>query len=170
MNTLPFLTISVHGKKDAIRARQRARQVAALLGYPPSEQACIAAGTFVIACQGVAQLGKCVLGLHIENHQLHVFIQDGNARRHAATGPVNRVAPLRDDADVPLVRLVKPVPAERSFAEEDLAFLARNTTSEPGNLFEEVVKQNQEVLTLLHELYACQRQRDEGQPVQPHAA
>jgi hypothetical protein len=161
MTTLPFLTLPVRGKKDAILVRQRARQVAALLRFPPAEQACVAAATFAIVCQGLQQLGSCAVAFAIENRQLHVYVQDGGPLAPGANS-VNRIAEQ--------LRLVKPVPPESTVAESDLALILRTAGTAPVSLFEEIVKQNQEVLTLLRELYACRQQRDTGQPAQTQAA
>src|SRR5438128_309313 len=53
MTITPFLALKIRSKKDAVRARTRARRVAGLLSFDPYEQTCIAAGVFVIACQAL---------------------------------------------------------------------------------------------------------------------
>jgi hypothetical protein len=51
-----------------------------------------------------------------------------------------------------------------------LAWLIHNADESPVELFEEVVKQNQEMLSLLHELAASQRHEKEDRPARPSAA
>lgn len=89
MTTAPFLTIRIRGQKDAIRVRQRARQIASLLHFSIHEQACVAAATFVIACQVLRLPGRHAIGFAIDHDHLHVeAIAAGDGT------PVNRLAPL----------------------------------------------------------------------------
>ena len=69
-----------------------------------------------------------------------------------------------------MMRLVKRLPEEQPMSEADLAWLVHNADESPVELFEEVVKQNQEMLGLLHELAASRRHEKEGQPARPSAA
>jgi hypothetical protein len=166
MTTSPFLTVPIHGQKDALRIRHRARQIASLLHYPPHEQTCIAAGTFVIACQLLNLPGKHAVAFTIDNGHLHVQAEPVEPR----DGPVNRLMSLIGaPAEAPL-HLVKPLPADRPLADADLAWLVANTQDAPIGLFEEIVRQNQEVLTLLHDLHALQPQPAPGERPRPHAA
>jgi hypothetical protein len=167
MTAHPFSTFPVRGKKDAIRARHRARQIASLLRFSPQEQACIAAGTFAVVCQALDVLGKALLCFQIEANQLQVFIRVGGQAERRARG---RRSGSADGDARPLLRLVKPLPEEQPMSEADLAWLIDNAEESPIELFEEVVKQNQEVLGLLHELAASQRPGKEDQPARPSAA
>ena len=72
MAARPFLTVAIRGQKDAVRIRHRARQIASLLHYPVHEQTCVAAATFVIACQALRLPGRHVIHFTIDNNQLHV--------------------------------------------------------------------------------------------------
>jgi len=174
MTITPFLSLRLRGKKDALLARQRARRVASLLQFSPLEQACIAAGTFVVACQALAMLGKARLYFQIEHNQLHVFAEvvdpDGASARTA-----KRLVGLFPEIDPKLLyRLTKPLPPQDGIAEElDLAWLVKNIeeTASDG-LFDEVVKQNQEILAVLHELRLYQNKLKENgeKPASPHAA
>jgi hypothetical protein len=168
MTAQPFLTFPIRGKKDVIRARQRARQVASLLQFSPQDQACLAAGTFVIACQALESLGTAVVCFQLEDAQLKVFANVEGAPGEA-NHPVNRITclPARDGLQL---RLVKPLPADSRLAEADLAWLVNNVGETRGLLFEEVIKQNQEVLMLLHTLHASGRAQIEDQPIRPSAA
>jgi hypothetical protein len=166
MNATPFFTVGIRRKHDALRVRQQARQIAALLHFSVAEQACIAAGTFVIACQALALPGRFRLCFQLEANQLQVFARAGKTSEEFG----NRIAALLGPQGQARLRLSKPLPAEQTVAESDLAWLVHNGTDSTAGLFEEVIKQNQEVLTLLHELRTCQQQRDEGQPLRPNAA
>ena len=131
MKAPPFHTIRVRTNKDALRVRQRARQIAQLLNFPPHEQACIAAGTFLIACQGLQRGQSTELLFRIERGHLQI------------------------DADPPTaspLRLDKPISPDPGLATSDLGWLVKQLDSVAGGLFEEVVKQNNDVLELLHEL------------------
>ena len=165
MTAPPFLSFAVRGKKDAIRVRQRARQIASLLRFPIHEQACIAAGAFLIACQAHDQVGRFVLCFQIDDNQLHIYARSASDASELPAR-INRVAAVSEN----VLQLLKPLPAEMHLAEADLAWMVRSMEETPTSLFEEIVKQNQEVLTLLHELQASWRQRVEEQPARPHAA
>ncbi len=152
MTITPFLALNLRGRRDAVLARQRARRVASLLGFDAYEQACIAAGVFVIACQALTRFGKARICFHIENNQLQVC-----ADRRDEPGAASRLDGLfPDDPGLP-ARLVKPIPARDNPAEEiELGWLVREVEIASGeSLFDEIVKQNQEILALLHELRMC---------------
>lgn len=173
MTITPFLALKLRGKKDAVLARQRARRVASLLSFDPHEQACIAAGVFVIACQALTRFGRARLCFQIENHQLHVFAEPVEAK--TAPNPANpRFQGLFPDEAQALVRLVKPMPPRDNPAEEiELGWLVRQVEKASGaSLFDEIVKQNQEILALLHELRlyrgAAAQKEEKSRP--PHAA
>jgi hypothetical protein len=173
MTITPFLALKLRGKKDAILARQRARRVASLLCFDPHEQACIAAGVFIIACQALTRFGKAQLCFQLENQQLHVFaepIEAKTARQQAHP----RLQGLFPDDPKPVVRLVKPLPPRDNPAEEiELGWLVRQVEKASGeSLFDEIVKQNQEILALLHELRlyrgVAEQKQEKSRP--PHAA
>jgi signal transduction histidine kinase len=58
MNNLPILSLEVGFEEDVVLARQRARQVAALLGFDPPEQTRIATSTSEIARNAVQHAGR----------------------------------------------------------------------------------------------------------------
>ena len=176
MTIAPFLALKLRGKKDAVLARQRARRVASVLSFDVHEQACIAAATFVVACQALMIFGKARLCFQIQTHQLQIFAQDLDEETDAVLQPVSkRLAGIFPEV-VPktLFRLTKPLPPQLHPAEEvDLAWLV-NQIEETAcrGLFDEIVKQNQEILSLLHELRSKQMiltQKEEKSP-NPHAA
>jgi hypothetical protein len=176
MTITPLLTLKVRGKKDAVLARQRARRVASLLNFDPHEQACIAAGTFVIACQALTLFGKARLCFHVENQQLHIFADHGTEAAQAATNTHSgRISGLLPEPEGKLrYRLVKQLPAQEVPADQlEIAWLVEKVeaTAKSG-LFDEIVKQNEEMLALLHELRLCRGDltQKEKKPANPHAA
>jgi len=169
MTARPFLTVAIRGQKDAVRIRHRARQIASLLHFPSHEQTCIAAATFVIACQVLRLPGRYAIRFTIDNHQLYVEAQTvGN--EGTAGGPVNRLAALVGCAAGSPMHLVKALPSDRPLADADLAWLVESTKDVAAGVFEEIIRQNQEVLSLLHELQGQLRQPMAGIEAPPHAA
>jgi hypothetical protein len=132
----PLLLLPLRRKRDALLARRQARQVASLLGFGPGEQACVAALVFELACQTLAQTGKGRLRVAVEQERL-VIAPEGE-------GP-----PLRVEKPLP--------PRDPALPAEDLAWVVRELADQtPPDLFEEVRKQNQELLRTLLELRDCQ--------------
>ena len=175
MTITTFMAVRLSGKKDAILARQRARRIAGLLHFEAREQACIAAGAFVIACQAIGQFAKPRLCFQLENQQLHIFAAETDPQLPAPSDPAaERITSLFPPTDTRgLYRLVKPLPAVDSVDAVDLNWLVHKIEAEaPASVFDEVVRQNQEVLALLHELRLYQRSGEEKpeKPSSPHAA
>ena len=169
MAARPFLTVAIRGQKDAVRIRHRARQIASLLHFPSHEQTCVAAATFVIACQALRLPGRRAIRFTIDNNRLQIdaHLVSGEA---ITDGPVNRLTGLiGTSVDAPM-HLVKALPSDRPLADADLAWLVENTKDTTCGLFEEVIRQNQEVLSLLHELQGLPRQPAMGNEAPPHAA
>lgn len=176
MTTTPFCVFKLRGKRDALLARQRARRIASLLSFDPHEQACIAAGTFVIACQALELFRKASLCFQLEDGQLHIYaqavdgssVQESEPRWQRLSGIINEL-----DAKT-LYRYCKPLPTQALATDvQDLSWtLAQVEAAAPGGLFEEIVKQNQETLGLLHELRLQQASlRESGKDsAAPHAA
>jgi hypothetical protein len=154
----PFWLFRVREKRDFLALRQKARQIAHLLHFPPLEEACVAAGVFAIAAQARETLGECEICFQLEQHQLTV-----QARAVAAADANAKTS----DGPRPLLKLAKPLPeAARHFSAEDLGFLiARINDNTPAEPYAELCKQNQEVLLLLHLL-----QTQHQAPAKPSAA
>jgi hypothetical protein len=176
MTIAPFLALKLRGKKDAVLARQRARRVASILSFNVHEQACIAAGTFVVACQALMLFGKARLCFQIHNQQLQIFVQDVNAEAdHGLQRTSKRLLGMFPEVDPKTpFRLTKPLPPQLHPAEEvELGWLVNQVEETASNgLFDEIVKQNQEILSLLHELRSYQMnlsQKEEKSP-NPNAA
>ncbi len=139
----PFLTHRVRSKKDALSARLKARLVASLLQFEIHEQACIAAGTFLVACKALASHGKCMLCFQIDQGHLHVYAQECRSPDLPRLGEVAKLG----------LHLDKPLPCGRTWGEKDVAWLVKKVEeSTHDGLFDEIVRQNQEILALLHEL------------------
>ena len=68
------------------------------------------------------------------------------------------------------MHLVKALPSDRPLADADLAWLVDSTKDVASGLFEEIVRQNQEVLSLLHELQGQLQRPTVDAPAPPHAA
>ncbi len=136
MTHTSFLLIRIRCKRDALLARGQARRVAALLGFDGREQACVAGLVFELACQALQWADSVRLGFAVERGRLIVAPVGGGPR----------------------LRVEKPLPPrDRAVADEDLAFVVRELALRtPGNLFEEVRKQNEELLRTLLELRDCQ--------------
>lgn len=172
MTISPFLSLKLRGKKDAVLTRQRARRVASLLCFDPHEQACIAAGTFVIASQALTVFREPRICFLIENHQLHIFAQESQI---ADPAEGQRLAGLLSEVNArKLFRLTKALP-EQTLSTEllDLGWLVRKVEETAcDGLFDEMVKQNQEVLALLHEVRLFQANSTGKEKIKPspHAA
>lgn len=176
MTIAPFLMLRLRGKKDALLARQRARRVASLLSFDCQEQACIAAATFVVACQALTVFGKARLCFQIENHQLQIFAEAIRATPDSQLPtPAKRLEGLfPEGVSATLFRLAKQLPAQQASADEvELGWLVTKLEETAGTgIFDEIVKQNQEILALLHELRLFREDsinRQEKSPP-PHAA
>jgi hypothetical protein len=173
MTITPFLTLRLRSKKDVLLARQKSRRVAHLLNFDAHEQACIAAGTFVVALQALTVIGKARLCFQLENQTLHIFSQVGTPPPETSPG-VNRISELLAESDRKgLFRLVKPLPAGQQLAESDLGWMVNKVQEVAENaVFDEIVKQNQEILTLLSELRLFRENsaQKEDFSKNPHAA
>src|SRR5262249_23216940 len=123
-------------------ARRQARQVAGLLGFNSAEQACVAALVFELASQALTQAAPVRLRFAVDQDRLLVCTE----------------------GDRPGARVEKPLPPRNTAVPaEDLSFVLRELarlTAE--NLFEEVQKQNQELLRALLELRDCRAQLAEA--------
>lgn len=181
MSASPFLTLRVRRRTEILRLRCLARRVAGLLRFEAHEQACIAAGSFLVACTAVERLGSVQVCFQLEQNQLHIFAQgigDESDQPSASPPRKQRPGPKQPQTD-PLPRLIKDLPSEQALQETDVAWLAQSLTQMvPGALFDEIVHQNREILALLHELRSCQGRlqqqaknpKQEDNPNNPSAA
>lgn len=136
MNTLLF-TAELRQKRDLLVVRQRARQLAGLLGFEPAEQAGFAAAVFALACHAAGGRARVTLTFHAGPETLEVLAAAGGSR-----------------GEIPALRLVKALPGKgRGMTVADVAWAVKQLDRHtPPDLFEEVCKQNQELLQALHVL------------------
>lgn len=132
-------------KRDALLARQRARQVASLLGYDFHDQACIAAGVFAIACQVLSLGAPMRLCFSVANDCFHVFVS-------------GRAAKLQNSPhELSLFRLEKGIPSRCKLSGEDLVWAVKQLDQlVPVSTFDEIYHVNQELLATIHALKMCQ--------------
>lgn len=140
---IPFLSMPVRGRRDALLVRHHARQVAHLLQFDAQEEACIAAGAFLIACQALERREHAQVHFKIDQNRLHVYAHTG-----ASESPVDA---KESDA---FFRLAKPLPQGRTLEDSDIGWLVEKIQPSTG-VFGEIVKQNQEVLALLSALHGA---------------
>jgi hypothetical protein len=127
-----LLALKLGRKRDVIEARQRARQVAGLLGFDARDQACIAAGVFALARQVYRRQAGITLFFQVKHRVFHVFFGKGH-------GTVT---------DAPCIE--KPLPGKPFFAEADIKWMVRQLVRRPApTVFEEIEKLNQELLQAL---------------------
>jgi hypothetical protein len=130
-----LFSLRLRCRRDLVRARWRARQIAGLLGFDSLEQAEIAAVVFEIARQTYDRQAPCMLRFQLLGEALHVF-PVGDRRRDQAG------------------HLARPLPRKAlAPAWEDVPWLVRELVRRtPLNLFEELRKQNQELLRALYDV------------------
>jgi hypothetical protein len=153
----PFLVYKLHSKRDVVLARDWARQVAALFGFDPLEQACVAAGVFEIARQGLEQTSQAALHFQLSGNLFQVFA-------------VHRRDPDQEAAPSGL-RLEKTLPLkELPVAAEDVAWIVcQRAEQTPTSMFREIHKQNQELLYALAQLQEARAQAAPRKPIRPAA-
>ena len=138
-NTMPFWTFRVVEKKDLLALRQKARQIAHLLHFPPLEETCIAAGVFAVGAKAKESLAEFDVCFQLDPLSLTVY---------ACPTATN----VLSEESKSLLKLIKPLPeAAKGISVVDLGWLIpRINENMPSDLFGELTKQNQEVLLLLH--------------------
>lgn len=145
MQTLLF-SKKLCSNKHAVAFRERARQAARLLRFTPIDQAVIASAAFVVAYQALKGLLRPRLVIGLDEGKLCIEAQ-GEPR---ATSP----SPM-----TPLYRFVRSLPTTLDLAEADLAWIvAQVTLPRTANLFEEIHRQNEELLALAHALQERERE------------
>jgi len=127
-----LLALRLSRKRDVVEARQRARQIAGFLGFDAVEQACIAAGTFSLACRVYRKQPGMIAFFQIKGDALHVFFG-------------KRTGSVSDD-----MRIEKPLPGQPYFAEADIKWMVRELARHPApTIFEEMEKLNEEIVQAL---------------------
>lgn len=145
----PILTLQLRRKRDVVAARQRARQIAGLLGYDRRQQVQIAAAVFDLAAVFCRNHGSGVLRFHAADGMFRV-----------ETEPVVRL------------RLERPLPAGvLDMAGGDVAWAAGALEDMmPLNAFDEMVQLNRELLQTLRDLASYQEPAATPQKEARHAA
>lgn len=143
-----LLSLPLRSRRDLIWARHRSRQLAALLKFDPDDQALIAAVTFAIGVQALELFDEPDLLCQMEAKSLHVFAREAESE---ATRP-RRIPRARSGQGNPM-RFARDLPSGLESSTADVRWvLEQLSLFEPVNLFEEVNRQNQEILSLLHAL------------------
>lgn len=153
-------TIPLRKRRDALQARQRARQIAGLLGFPFFDQACISAGVFAIAYQALESRSAVELCFQIDRETFQVFARFTDAAAPSPTAPVYRL-----EKRLP--------PGERKLALEDVMWsIVHLEQHTPDQLYEEIHRQNQELLACLHAWQTCRQELEDLQrlKINPSAA
>lgn len=179
----PILTIPLRTERDAVQARQRARELAALLGFDNQDQIRLATATSEIARNAFryAQNGVVEFSLQLE-HPQHVEVSirdsgpgiahlqqilDGHYRSDTGMGMgIVGTKRLMDEFELESTpagtraRLVKRLPRHRPLLTtrnvEELEQKLRTTAVESP--FAEIERQNQELFKTLQELRARQEE------------
>ena len=133
-----LLTLKLRTKRDVVRARQRARQIAQLLGYEALEQNWIAASVFEMARNGLPI--RAVLRMQLQPDLLRIALtqsrgseKDGGRQRRVGTAQI-------------VLRLPENT---SSLDRHDLPWIIQQLNRiTPLNLFEEFHQQNLEILHL----------------------
>ena len=155
---MTLLSFPLRHKRDTMIARQRARQLAGLLGFDTQEQAGIAAGVFAIAWQVLHLHAPVELCYRIQDDRLQVFAR--------ATGKRDQARPGNS-----VLCLEKPVPARTKLAMEDLLWAVEKLDAlTPAHMYDEVYRLNQELLATLHALHQAQGQLAMQRGEKPSAA
>lgn len=142
---IPFYRLPVRRKRDILLARLKARQVAHFFHFDAQQEACITAGTFAIGCQALLQFSQFEIVFQVDHHKLEIFAEIPN---HTSSLPPNY------DKNVILLKLAKDLPeSSQVLSSDDLTWMMSRLEQQVSlNLFEEVCRQNQEILMFLHAL------------------
>ena len=183
MTTTSVLNIALRNERDVVHARQRARELAALLGFDNQDQIRLATATSEMARNAFryARNGEVHFFLRLEpSQQMEVLVRDSGpgianlqdimeGRYQSATGMGMGIIGTRrlmddfdlsSDANGTRVHFAKRIPRHAglltSRSVQELTEQLRKR--EPETAFEEVERQNQELLKTLQELRARQEE------------
>lgn len=135
--TKPFWSFEVRERRELVILRQKARQIAHLLHFPPFGEACVAAGAFAAAAHARERHPAIRVDVALDQRRLVIA-------PHPADGTAFTPGSL--------LKLERPLPeAARAFDPDDLGWLIACINDHTRNdVYGEVCRQNQEVLELLH--------------------
>jgi hypothetical protein len=138
MQTLLF-TLIVGSRREVLLARQRARQIAALLGYDPLQRAALAALVFEKVHHRWQEHGRL---------SVRFALADGEFQVYAGRQPTGRPRAQHHAQGRALLACPLPAGGPR-LTGEDLPWAARELARlTPLHTFEEVFEQNRELLAL----------------------
>jgi signal transduction histidine kinase len=175
-----LLQLDIHGEPDVVRVRRRAREIATLLGFDPQDQTRVATAASEVARNAFqyASGGKVTFSVDTEGRAAFVVrvsdngpgianltaILDGRVKSRTGLG-VGLVGSrkLMDDVRVDsvdgrgtTVELRKSLPAQASMVTSQLLSAIETELSRPSSEtpFDEVRRQNQELIRVLNDLKA----------------
>jgi signal transduction histidine kinase/CheY-like chemotaxis protein len=175
----PITTVKIQYEHDVVLARQRAREIAALIGFDSQDQVRIATAVSEIARNAFMYAGGGKVEFHIEGQtapQILIVqvndqgpgikhlndILDGQYRSRTGMGiGITGARRLTDQCDIhpgtaggTVVSLKKILPKRAPVISRNrlLEIADRLSAHEPQSLFEEVQRQNQELLQTLEQL------------------
>jgi len=158
-----LLSLQLHRSRDVLQARQRARQIAGLLGFEGLEQTAISALVLSVSLEALLQHGSARLQVAVDNSQLEIRCQPEDSSKlsfrkiqvgsRAFVGPLPQFYPgmqAEVDPERGLRTLTFPLPEKPARVEDaDLPWMVqeldRNTPLDP---LEELSHWNQEMLQL----------------------
>ena len=173
--TYPILTVEIRFEQDIVLARQRARQIANLLGFDIQEQTRIATAVSEVARNAFQYAGKGKVEFIIEGQSPQVFVSrisdSGEGIANLQTNSNNGMGlvaarRLMDEVIVESfpwrgtgVQLIKQFPKNGSFlTKAQLNQIVAQLTRLPKDPFAEIQQQNQELLQTLAELQKRQEE------------
>jgi hypothetical protein len=123
-----ILTLPLQKKRDLLRARQMTRHTAALLGFNPQDQICLAAAVFDLSCQALKATGCAMLRFAIGDDRLLIACDPAQGQ----------------------LQLSKPLPGSAAVPRDDVPWMLKQLLEmATGDWFEEVCRVNQELLQTL---------------------
>ncbi len=158
-----ILTLSLTGRRDLLTVRQRAREVAGLLGFDPAERAAIAAAAFEIARRAAEAGGDSVhFELSGDTFQIVPGRPRVRTRRRTPLDPLGARRLLRQLRRRPgtatgAVRVERPLrKAALPLDRHDLAWAAESLARlSPPDAFGEIRRQNDEMLRAVRDRLAA---------------
>ena len=137
-------SIALHKKRDVVLARRRARQIASFLGFDEWDTLTIAAATFNLATQIFNRSNSQKIEFQLDEDTLHI--------RPAPLAELSEVSVLLSPSP-PAIRKRLPQNCDPRLAVADVPWiLDQLDQGEKSSLWEEIQRQNQELLAVLLQL------------------
>jgi hypothetical protein len=165
-----LISLTIRSKRDVVIARQRAHQIAGLLGFSHDEQTLIAATTFEMAHEIYRSPGSGSIQYDLAGKTLRIFSSESTGRKEEAEGKATAIPQAKKKLNPSGVRrLIKylgrncrtksrflpglqiPLPEQTpAVAPEDVPWLIQQIADQTSfSLFDEICRQNQELLRIL---------------------